>query len=89
MDAITTAIATILTSYGLSGVVIMALGYFAWNRSQRLDEVQDKRIAEGREALTAMKAAADSAAAVADGQEAVALGLERLKTAIDNQGRAQ
>ncbi|SHE68935.1 hypothetical protein SAMN02745157_0717 [Kaistia soli DSM 19436] len=52
----------------------------------RLNEVQDKRIAEQREALTIMKASTDAAVAVADGQEAVTRGLDALRAAIERKG---
>ncbi|HWJ71936.1 MAG TPA: hypothetical protein VNX29_02105 [Kaistia sp.] len=52
----------------------------------RLNEVQDKRIAEAREALLIMQASTDAAEAVADGQEALARGFDALRAAIERKG---
>lgn len=40
---------------GLSGVVILALGFVVWRLHKLYVETQEKRIAEGREAITAIE----------------------------------
>lgn len=59
------AIGNILMEQGLSGIVILALAWVVWNMRKegradiaalqaKLDELQEKRIAEGRESLNAL-----------------------------------
>lgn len=40
---------TALTQYGMPGIVIIALGFFAWKKDRDLKEVTDKRVAEAKE----------------------------------------
>lgn len=44
----------VLAEYGIIGVVIGGLGWFAKRQTSRLDEIQEKRILEGRESLQAL-----------------------------------
>lgn len=59
------AIGNLLMDQGLSGIVILVLGWVVWNMRKegrsdiaalqgKLDELQEKRIAEGRESLNAL-----------------------------------
>lgn len=43
-----------LLNYGLAGIVILALGIAYIRKDQKLDEIQEKRIAEAREAIKAI-----------------------------------
>lgn len=45
-----------LLKLGLAGLVILALGWAVVRLSNRLDAVQEKRIAENRESITTMSA---------------------------------
>lgn len=45
----------LLLSYGLPGIVILALGIAYLRKDAKLDEVNEKRIAEGREAIKAIE----------------------------------
>jgi dihydrodipicolinate synthase/N-acetylneuraminate lyase len=44
-----------LLQLGLPGIVIIALGFVCWRLHKLYTEVQEKRIAEGREAVKAME----------------------------------
>lgn len=43
-----------LLQMGLAGIVILALGFAYIRKDQKLDEIQEKRIAEAREAIKAI-----------------------------------
>jgi len=40
---------------GLPGIVIMALAFWGWSKDKKLDEVNEKRIAESRETVKAIE----------------------------------
>lgn len=59
------AIGNVLMEQGLAGIVILVLGWICWTMRKegradiaalqaKLDELQEKRIAEGRESLNAL-----------------------------------
>lgn len=43
-----------LLQLGLPGIIILALAWVAWRLFRRYDEIQEKRIAEGREGIEAL-----------------------------------
>lgn len=45
-----------LLQLGLPGIIILALAWVSWKLFQRFDQVQEKRIAEGREVVEALNA---------------------------------
>lgn len=45
----------LLLSYGLPGVVILGLGLAYLRKDAKLDEVQEKRIAESRDSIKAIE----------------------------------
>ena len=44
MDAVVKALQGVLLSYGLPGVVILALGVWVWKLQTLLNEVQEQRV---------------------------------------------
>lgn len=44
-----------LLSYGLPGIIILGLGLAYLRKDAKLDEVQEKRIAESRESIKAIE----------------------------------
>ena len=55
MDAISGNAANVLLGLGLPGVVILALLFAVVMLYRRNESIQDKRITEGREAITVMQ----------------------------------
>lgn len=51
----TDAAITILLQYGLAGVGLLALGVAYVRKDKKLDEVNEKRIAEARESIKAIE----------------------------------
>lgn len=76
----------LLTQFGLPGIVIAGQAVIMRMLWVRLNDVQDKRIAEAREALTVMQTWAAAAEAVADGQEALSKGFEALRATNERKG---
>ncbi len=55
MDPVATAgITNSLLGMGLPGLIILALGWLVVRQQNKIDDLQEKRIAESRELLTAM-----------------------------------
>ncbi len=46
MDALAKAVAAQLFSYGLPGVIILAMGWWIWHLQKKLNEVQEQRVAD-------------------------------------------
>lgn len=51
----TDAAITVLLQYGLAGVGLLALGIAYVRKDKKLDEVNEKRIAEARESIKAIE----------------------------------
>lgn len=43
-----------LVELGVPGVIIIALGYALWKRTEKYDDIMEKRISEGRESIEAL-----------------------------------
>lgn len=46
-----------LLQYGLAGICIIALGFAYIRKDQKLDEINEKRVAEARESIKAIETA--------------------------------
>jgi len=60
VEAIFTVVAATLQGLGFPGLVIAALSYWVWHREGILNTIQEARIKEGREVLTAITANAEA-----------------------------
>lgn len=59
-------LAAAMTEYGLPGIIIIGLCWFALQKDKKLSEVQEARIAEARESVRALEANAAATEALTE-----------------------